>query len=356
MTTVILAHDKFGPVSAKTGASLIRYGRDKVVAVIDRSKAGHDAGEFLDVAKGIPIVASMREALAFKPDTLAIGIAPVGGMLPDEWRVDLETALQNGVDVVSGLHFFIADDPALAGLSARTGAKIVDVRRPPQRRLIATGEARRIPAITVLTIGTDCSIGKMTTAVELQREALRRGIEAAFVATGQTGMMIGADEGVAIDAVVGDFMAGEVERMVLSAAGKGKRLIVVEGQGTTSHPAYSGVTVSLLHGASPDYLILCHDATRKHKKSFEDFPIVPLKEEIENNERLLRHTTGGRVVGVALMTLGLTDEQARAEVAKAERESGLPATDPVRFGPGILMDAIEKASYGHRKRVTLRGH
>ncbi|MCA1813145.1 MAG: DUF1611 domain-containing protein [Halobacteriales archaeon] len=340
MRALILAHDKFTPVSGKTGVCLLRYRRSDIVAVIDRSKAGRDAGEVVPEGKGIPILGSVEEALTLQPDTLFIGIAPVGGMLPEDWRQDLRAAIEKGMTVVSGLHVFLAEDKEMGALAKRHGAKLVDVRKPPVERRIATGEGRNVDAISVLTVGTDCSSGKMTVSVELHREALRRGLPSGFVATGQTGIMVGCDQGVAIDAVVGDFMAGETERMVLACAHQGKRLIWVEGQGTLTHPAYSGVTTALLHGASPDALILCHDAARHEKKGFPGFPLTGLREEVTLNEHLLRWTTGGKVVGVALMTLGMTDDEARKACQRAELETGLPTTDVLRFGGGNLVDAV----------------
>lgn len=344
MRALILAHDKFTPVSGKTGVCLLRYRRPDIVGVVDRSRAGSDAGQVLPEGRGIPVVLSVPEGLKLRPDTLFIGIAPVGGQLPDDWRPDLRAALEAGLTIVSGLHVFLADDPELGPLAEKHGARIQDVRRPPTRRHIATGEARLVDSIVVLTVGTDCSIGKMTAAVELHRESLRRGVASGFVATGQTGMMVGCDEGVAVDAMVGDFMAGETERMVLDCAANGKKLVWVEGQGALTHPAYSGVTLALLHGASPDYLVLCHDATRREKKGFPGFPLAPLREEIALNEHLLKWNTGGKVVGVALMTLGLSDQEAKEAISRAELETGLPCTDVVRFGPGRLLDAVLQAS------------
>jgi uncharacterized NAD-dependent epimerase/dehydratase family protein len=345
MRALILAHDKFGPLTGKTGVCLLRYRRADVVGVVDRAQAGRDAGEVVPEGKGVPIVRSVQEGLKLDPDALIIGIAPVGGQLPEEWRDDVRLALERGMTVLSGLHAFLGEDPDLASIALRSGARIVDVRKPPSRKRIATGEARLIEAIVVLTVGTDCSSGKMTAAVELHREAQRRGIASAFVATGQTGILVGADEGVVIDAVVGDFMAGETERMVLEAARKGAKLVIVEGQGTLTHPAYSGVTLALLHGASPDYLVACHDATRHEKKGFAGFPLTPVREEIALNEHLLKWTTGGKAASVALMTLGMDDKQARDAVRRAELETGLPATDVVRFGPARALDAVLEASH-----------
>ncbi|HLE97390.1 MAG TPA: DUF1611 domain-containing protein [Candidatus Thermoplasmatota archaeon] len=334
MRIAILAHDKFAPTDAKTAACLLRYRRDEVVAVVDRSKAGTDAGAVIPWATGVPVVASVKDAAALRPDALFIGIAPVGGALPADWRAELLDALRAGMDVVSGLHTFLNDDPALAEAARRVGRRIVDVRRPPVERRITTGEGALVDSLVVLTVGTDCSSGKMTATVELAREARRRGLDAAFVATGQTGIMVGCDEGAPVDAIVGDFMAGEVERMVLACAARGKSPIFVEGQGCITHPAYSGVTAALLHGAFPDLLVLCDEPARDTLRfpCARPFRTNPLPFEVRANEMLLEPTTGGKVAALALMTRGLSDAQAAQELRKAEAETGIPAADVYREG------------------------
>jgi uncharacterized NAD-dependent epimerase/dehydratase family protein len=246
MRLALLAHDKFGPQSAKTAMGAIVYSRngwsgDEIACVIDRSKAGRDAGEILgSVAKGIPIVASAKEALALRPDAIVIGIAPVGGALPADWKGDLDVALAAGVRVISGLH------TALKPSFPQHAALIRDVRHEHPAQRITTGEGLFVDSLVVTFGGTDCNSGKMTSAVELTREARRRGLKAAFVATGQTGIMIGCDAGAPLDALVSDFVAGATEELVLHAAAKKPDIIFVEGQGTLSHPAYSGVTASTM--------------------------------------------------------------------------------------------------------------
>ncbi|HVL88192.1 MAG TPA: DUF1611 domain-containing protein [Candidatus Thermoplasmatota archaeon] len=337
---LLLAHDRFDPLWGKTAVCILRYNPGRAVAVVDRSNAGRDAGEVVGpVGRGVPVVASVEEGLRFGPDEVVIGIAPVGGALPDAWRPDLRAALDNGLGVVSGLHTFLADDPELSALAQKSGASIVDVRRPPAEKRILDGSGRRVRAPVVLTVGTDCSSGKMTTAVEIVRAARARGLRAAFAATGQTGIMIGADAGVAVDAVVSDFVAGATERLVLECARSDPDLIVVEGQGTLTHPAYAGVTASLLFGACPDLLVLCHDARRKEMKGFGAKLRSP-REEIALNETLLSGWTRGKACAVSLMTLGLSERAAKDAVARVRRQTRLPTTDPVRSGPKPLLDAV----------------
>lgn len=332
MRLVLLAHEKFSPGSAKTAQGAIIYAKngwsgDDVVAVIDRAKAGRDAAEFVPGANGIPVVASASDALRFRPDALMIGIAPVGGALPADWRPDIEAALAAGVKIISGLHTALKPDfPEHAHL-------IRDVRHehPPQR--ITTGEGMFVDSLVVTLVGTDCNSGKMTSSVELVREARRRGLSAAFVATGQTGIMIGCDAGAPLDALVADFVAGAAEELVLHAAKKRPDIIVVEGQGTLTHPAYTGVTASLLHGSMPDVLVLADEPRRTHLRMPPGpvaFEKPSLSFERDLNEAHLRPTTRAKVGAVALMTPGLTDAEYREARDRAEKELGVPAGDVFR--------------------------
>lgn len=344
MRVVVLAHDKFDPRGAKTANSVLKYARDgwsgdEVVAVIDRSKAGRDAGEFVgEHGRGVPIVASARDALRFSPDSLVIGIAPPGGALPADWRDDIEVALQNGVRVVSGLHTAIAPDPAFA--KWRHLVHELRHQHPPQR--ITTGEGIGVDALVVTAVGTDCNSGKMTASIELAREARKRGWKAAFVATGQTGIMVGCDAGAPLDALVSDFVAGAMEECILDAAKSSPDVIFVEGQGSLMHPAYSGVTASLLHGSFPDVLLMCDEPRREFLTlpSPTKFVKLPPARERDLAEAHVAHQTGARVGAVALMTRGLDEDAYRAEVETAEKEMGVPADDVFRGGAPRVLDGI----------------
>lgn len=352
----LLVHDKFGPFTSKTATCILRYPRTyETVAVIDRSKAGRKADEFVgDIGRGIPVVGHLRDALALRPQALVIGIAPIGGALPEEWRPELRLALENGIEIHSGLHFFIADDPELRELAARQGVRIWDVRRPSRPPRIASGEGRRVGALVVHTMGSDCNSGKMTATVALVEEAKRRGIRAAFAATGQTGIMIGCDAGSPIDRIVSDFVAGAAEELVLECDQKGFDLVAVEGQGSIAHPAYSGVTVGLMHGSFPDQVVFCHVANRTHHGGYaeapNDFALLPLREEIELIDRLLAPVSGGRVVAVSLVTPGLSDAEAKRAIQETASLTRLPTTDPVRFGAGVIVDAVVEAARRSKKR------
>lgn len=307
MAEIILAHDAFLEGEAKTAEALIRYGRSPVLAVIDRESEGADAGAVVGPAgEGIPVVPDVESALDLEPDRLTIGVAPVGGRLPDAWREDVLAALEAGVDLVAGLHDHLAEDPELADAARRSGATIHDVRVPPDDKPIYSAEVLDLDATIVLTVGTDCSSGKMTTTVELVSALRDHGIEAAFAATGQTGLMLEPDSGVPIDAVPSDFTAGWGERIVLEAArSRDADVVVVEGQGALSHPAYAAVSLGLLHGASPHACVLCHDAARKVKgATFHEgrrFPVLDPTDEWELIRQAASVIREPELVGLSIM-------------------------------------------------------
>ena len=339
----ILAEGAFERLHAKTAIGLLRYRREDVVCVIDSTRAGRDAFACVGEGRGVPVVSSLAEARALRADQLAIGIALAGGEVPAVFHPILEEALRAGIDVVNGLHTRLADDARLAGAAAEGGARIFDVRKPPDALPVGGHRRRREGSVVVLTVGTDAAVGKMTVALELVRELRERRKSAAFVATGQTGIMI-AGNGISVDAVVADFIAGAAEELVVSAA-EGAEYVVVEGQGSLTHPGFSGVTLGLLHGSAPDRLILVHDASRRTVKGFDHLPLRPLREYVplyESAAAWSRPTGSPRVpvVAVALNTYGLDDAAARAAIADAARDTGLPATDAVRYGASVLADAV----------------
>lgn len=339
----ILAEGRFNWQDAKTAVGVLRYSTDDVVAVIDSTRAGQDAAAALGDAngpgRGVPVVANVTEALTRNPDTLLIGIAPIGGRLPDAWRGEVIAALAAGLNLVSGLHHFLSEDAELASVAKRHGATIWDVRRPPDNLAmrIRAGTPHRAGSQVVYFCGTDCNVGKMTAAVEFDREAKRRGLSSGFAPTGQTGIMI-AGEGIPADRFISDFLPGGVEGMVLDFAER-YDWVFVEGQGSLIHPAYSAVTLGLIHGAAPDLLVLCHQANRTHIHDY-DVRIPPLARMREIYEEAAGWLKPARVVAVAVNTYGLPENAARAAVAAVERETGLPASDPVRFGAGPLLDAL----------------
>ena len=338
---LIIADGQFGPLTSKTANSCIRYFPDRIVAVFDRTEAGKTVQHVLGFGGAIPVVGDFARGLALGPTAVLIGIAPIGGQLPAEWRGWLKT---------SGLHSFIADDPELGSLARAQGVRILDVRKPPAQLPIADGRAAEVEPYVILTVGSDCNVGKMTAQLQLRDELVRRGHRARFVATGQTGIFI-EGWGIAVDAVVADFVAGAAEALVLEGA-QDADIVLVEGQGSLIHPGYSGVTLGLLHGSCPDALILCHQATREYIGDYHGrepwVRIPPLSELVEIYERAAAPVRPTKVIGICLNTFDMTEAAARAAVAQAAADTGLPATDPVRFGPGALADAIVREAVATR--------
>lgn len=344
---LIIADGDFGPLTSKTANSCLRYFPERIVAVLDHKQAGKTVQQVLGFGGDVPVVATFAEGLARKPTAVLIGIAPMGGRLPEQWRGWLKIAIDRRLEIWSGLHTFIGDDPELGRLAREKGARIFDARKPPPGLPIADARAADVDAFVVLTVGTDCNVGKMTAQLEIRDELVRRGHRTRFVATGQTGIFI-EGWGIAVDAVAADFMAGAAEQLVLQAA-KDSDIILVEGQGTIIHPGYSGVTLGLLHGSCPDALILCHQATREYIADYRPggkpwLRIPPLKELVEMHEYVARPVHATKVIGIALNTYDMTEAAARAACEREAKETGLPVTDLVRFGPAPLAEAIERAA------------
>ncbi|HEX9283966.1 MAG TPA: DUF1611 domain-containing protein [Gemmatimonadales bacterium] len=341
---LIIADGQFGPLTSKTANSCIRYLPERVVGVLDRAAAGRTAQDVLGFGGAIPVVGDFARGLALRPPPTAVlvGIAPAGGQLPAEWRGWLKTAIARGLEIWSGLHTFIGDDPELGALARAQRVRIHDVRKPPATLPIADGRAAEVDPYVILTVGSDCNVGKMTAQLELRDELVRRGHRARFVATGQTGIFI-EGWGIAVDAVVADFVAGAAEQLVLQGA-EDADIVLVEGQGSLIHPGYSGVTLGLLHGSCPDGLILCHQATRDFIGDYHGrepwVKIPPLPELVEIYERAAAPVRPTRVLGICLNTFDLPEAEAQEAVRRAAEDTGLPATDPVRFDSAPLVDAI----------------
>jgi uncharacterized NAD-dependent epimerase/dehydratase family protein len=317
----------------KTMRGIIRYGTDPVVAILDSQRAGESH-------ESIPIVATVADALPFEPTVAVVGVATQGGRFPPAWRELLKASIAAGLDVESGLHEFISEDAELAELARAHRVELRDLRKPPVGLNVPTGANLDVDATIVLTVGSDCAIGKKTVAVELDLEARRRGLASVFVPTGQTGIAI-AGWGIAVDAVVSDFLAGAAEQLVVEGARRGGELLFVEGQGSLVHPMYSGVTLGLVHGSAPHLFVLCHSAGATEIEGCPGHPIPPLTELVELHERIALPARKAKVACVALNTAGIAnDEDARRAIAEVADETGLPADDPVRFGAQRLLDAL----------------
>ena len=324
------SHD---PHYGKTMRGIIRYGPDPVVAILDSARAGEEH-------EGIPIVGRVEDALAFEPTVAVVGVATQGGRFPPAWRDLLKASIAAGLDVESGLHEFISEDPELTELARLRGVDLRDLRRPPAGLNVPTGANLQVDAKIVLTVGSDCAIGKKTVAVELDLEARRRGLESVFVPTGQTGIAI-AGWGIAVDAVVSDFLAGATEWLVVEGARRGGKLLFVEGQGSLVHPMYSGVTLGLVHGAAPHAFVLVHAMGATEIEGCPGHPIPPLRELIELHERIALPARKAKVACIALNTAVLAnDDDARKAIADVAAETGLSTDDPVRFGAQHVLDAV----------------
>lgn len=319
---------------AKTAHGVLRYGGDEVVAVLDSTLAGRTVGDVMpklppDPGRDAPIVATLEEALAHGPTSVLVGVAPAGGRLPGEWMDTLRRAAEAGLEIVGGLHQRLAPE--------FPGAEVWDVREPPAEVRIFSGEGFVVGPKVALTVGTDAAIGKMTATLELERAARQSGLSTGFVPTGQTGVIV-AGWGVCVDAVVSDFVAGASEMLVLEAARSSPDLILVEGQGSLAHPAYSGVTLGLLHGSCPDCLILC--VSPDYAPGYAGVPRPTPARAARLYEEVAALVKPAPVVAVSANTSGLSDAEARAFVEKVADETGLPTADPFRTSAGSILEAV----------------
>ena len=318
---------------AKTAHGVLRYGGDEVVAVLDSTLAGRTVGDAMpnllpDPGRDAPVVATLEEALAHGPTSVLVGVAPAGGRLPEEWMETLRGAAEAGLEIVGGLHQRLAPE--------FPGAEVWDVREPPAVPIFS-GEGFGVEPKVALTVGTDAAIGKMTATLELERAARAAGLSTGFVPTGQTGVIV-AGWGVCVDAVVSDFVAGVSEMLVLQAAKASPDLILVEGQGSLAHPAYSGVTLGLLHGSCPDCLILC--VSPDDSLGYAGVPRPTPARAARLYEEVSALVKPAPVVAVSANTRDLSDREARAFVEKVADETGLPTADPFRTSAEPILEAV----------------
>ncbi|MDK2971156.1 MAG: hypothetical protein PWP23_911 [Candidatus Sumerlaeota bacterium] len=346
-TIVHLAEGYCTPRGAKTTRGVLVYSEHDSVAVIDSTNAGKTARQLLDGGGDIPVVGSLADVfrMGLKPDTLVVGVTPVGGRLPTSFRRPVIEALEAGIDVWSGMHQFLQNDQELRLAAERGGAEIWDVRKPPEDLPVGMGAMINNKSYSMLMVGTDCALGKMTAGLVIRDAAKAIGKHYEFVATGQTGMMI-TGWGHPVDAIPGDFMCGCVEKDCLSVDGQCDA-IIVEGQGSLLHPGYSPVTLGLLHGCMPDGMILCHQPSRTAVSNREHVLIPALSIVAKLYEDVQKLLKPSRVIGGVLNTHGMAEDTARAAIEAAENDLGRPVTDPVRFGAEVLVEAIEK----HRKEI-----
>jgi uncharacterized NAD-dependent epimerase/dehydratase family protein len=331
---VIITDGYNDPDIAKTAVCLIRYRPDEVVAVLDRASAGKICQKVFGVGGQIPIISSLAEAP--EANTFLVGIAPPGGKIPTSWRPIILEAIARKLTIVSGLHDFLCDDAEFRQAAERHGVELIDVRRNDEHD-VANRQGIRAGCLRLHTIGNDCCVGKMVASVELAAGLRRDGVDAAFVATGQTGILV-AGGGCPIDRVISDFVSGAAEKLVL--ANQHHDAIVVEGQGSLFHPRYSCVALGLLHGLMPDGLILCYEMGRRAFFGMEDVALPSLEKVVEFYESAANVMHPCRVIGVAVNGRRFGDDAVAAECDRVSRQLGLPACDVLRHGPERLVEAV----------------
>lgn len=324
---LILIGDVEGPTYAKTGLGLVQWVPEKVMGQLRFSGRGLDMG--------VPD-RTIREAVQAGARSLVIGVAPTGGFIPESWWAVIEEAARAGLDIVSGLHLKLADNSRVSAAAKASGSRLIDVRLPPKNIPIATGKKRT--GNRVLMVGTDCAVGKKYTALALNNSMQAAGIDSTFRATGQTGIMI-AGEGIPIDAVVSDFIAGAAE--LISPDNNENHWDVIEGQGSLFHPAYSGVSLGLLHGSQPDAFVVCHDAARDRVSGWEDYGLPSIRDTIELHQLLGSRTNPAiRCAGVSVNTSTLDSERRQKFLSALGKETGLPCVDPLSSGCGAIVEHI----------------
>lgn len=318
---------------AKTAISLLRYRRDDILAILDAGESGKSAQQLFGVGDSTPVVASLD---GLDADAVFLGTAVAGGKMPESWRPIILAALARGIDVVSGMHDFLSEDPEFRLAAQRNDCCLVDIRRNNEKTT-STGEGFRSGCLRIHTVGQDCSLGKMVVSLEVQRELVARSEDAQFVATGQTGIMISGD-GVPIDCVVSDFVNGSAEALV--RRNESHDILLIEGQGSISHPSFSAVTLGLLHGSAPDGLIYCYEVGRETVKGLDNVPLLPHRTMIDAYQTAasLRHPAC--VIGIAMNSRNVSPEEADAERERIEQEFGLPVCDVYRDGAAPLANAV----------------
>ena len=333
---VILADRKLGPVTSKMGNSAIRFASEKVVAVIDSTKSGKTINDVLGFGGNIPILASLEETLIYEPNALLIGISPPGGTLPSEWYSLIIEALQNKLNIISGLHEYISEIAEFNLLAQKYGVKIQELRKYTGPNILAKGIAKEFRSKIILTVGTHGNSGKMTATILMVKALQEMGRSAEWFATGQIGIFL-QKRGVPLDSIKGDFISGILEHNLARIDGN-YEFLFVEGQGSLFHLAYSPVSLGITHGCLPDAMILCH----RPDVGINDYGINTnnLLKAIELNNLVASIAKPSKITGIALNTYNFSEEKAKKLIEETTKSTGLPTTDPVRFGAGILIDSL----------------
>jgi len=333
---IILTEGHSEPVTAKTATSVLRYRPEQVVALLDSTQVGKTAQQVLGVGGDTPFVASLESAP--EANALMLGIAPSGGRIPDPWRQVVMDAIERGMDVISGLHEFLGDDPGFSQAAAEKGVQLIDVRKNDEHSVaVRTGVSEE--CLRIHTVGHDCCVGKMVVAIELSQAMQRQGVDSKFVATGQTGILVEGD-GCPVDCVVSDFVSGAVEKLVL--ANQHHEVMFIEGQGSLAHPRYSAVTLGLLHGSMPHGMIMCYEAGRERVHGMSQIHLKTLPELCEAYEQMANLMSPSQVIGVAMNSRNLSEEETEQERDHIRSELGLPVCDVIRHGPAELVEAVSQ--------------
>ena len=333
---VVLAINSFNHIENKTGNMLIRYMQDEVVAIIDPEKKGLTSNDVIQIGGDIPVVGSFDDSKKYNPDHLVIGNAPQGGIVSNQMSIEIKEAIRNGINIVSGMHEFLSKDIHLQKLAEQFGSKIIDLRMPPSPPSFSKGSWRKRNIPVLLVVGTDCDTGKMTTAWEIKTRLSDLNKKVKFIGTGQTGILL--SDGIAIDAVISDFMSGEIENLIDAKVENDTDLIIVEGQGALSNYAYSGVTLGLMHGCMPDYLIMTHDPSRS--KDVMGHKIPDIKELMQLHIDLMSPFKKSSFIGINLLTFEMGESIAKSTINEFESLYKLPTTDLIRFGDSNLIKSI----------------
>lgn len=345
-TAIVYCEANFGGIDGKTANGLVRHSEKyEILSIIDSEKAGQDAGTILDdLANGIQVVRNLEEALAqarTKPDYFIFGIAPATGMLSPIERKLVLKAIEHGMNIVNGLHEFLNDDPEFAAACAKSNVVIRDVRKPRAKKdlRVFSGRIAEVTCPCIAVLGTDCAIGKRTTATILTRALVALGIKAVMIGTGQTGLIQGARYGLALDAVPSQFCAGELEATIIEAfEGEDPDVIFIEGQGSLSHPAYS-TSSFILRGSCPDGVILQHAPAREHRCDFEKMPMPTPASEIN----LIETFANTKVIGLTLNHENMTDKEVSSAITQYEKELAIPVTDALTRSPQCLLEMVLSA-------------
>lgn len=332
---VILSEGFSNPHHGKTARNLIYYKPEEVVAIFDRTQAGKTSNELLGVGD-IPVVASFDEIN--NPDTLLIGVATPGGKLPESYKDIILQAIKRKLNVICGLHDFLSDDPQISCCAMENNVKLLDIRKNAEHQVV-NRKGINENCLRIHTVGNDCSLGKMIVSLELNKTLLKRGYDAKFVATGQTGILIEGD-GIPMDAVVGDFINGAAEKLVLM--NQHHEIINIEGQGSLVHPRYSSVTLGLLHGCMPHGMIMCYEMGRQYIHGMDNIKIPSLKNVINLYESVASVMHPSKVIALALNSRRFSKQEAEIEKERMKDMLSLPICDVIKDGADELADAVIK--------------